>query len=127
MISRPGSFEIVEGDEVLSEKVDGMGLFRSSLPADVDIYDCGRVDETKFDTGTVACRNELIMQISVSSALTVFHDGQFWVGLANGSTPTIDLHPAQKVLPSCMNSGMLAWMMPSRCWMGSLRVSRYLG
>jgi len=125
------------------------------------------------------------MQISVSSALTVYHDGQFWVGLAEhvedgrygaarivfGAEPSNEeilrfvvnkwaklsffghdsteaskpaknpkrrarevskafkhnLHPAQKVLPSCMNSGMLAWMMPSRCWMGSLRVNRYLG
>ena len=33
----------------------------------------------------------------------------------------------QNPVPSCMNSGRFAWMMPLRCWMGSLRVRMYLG
>ena len=33
----------------------------------------------------------------------------------------------QNVVPSRMNSGRLRWMMPLRCWMGSLRVRMYLG
>lgn len=66
MISRSSSFEIVESDEMLSEKIDGMGLLRSSLPVDIDIHDRGRADETKLDTGTVACRNELIKRDQVA-------------------------------------------------------------
>jgi len=30
-------------------------------------------------------------------------------------------------MPSRMNSGRFAWIMPLRCWMGSLRVRMYLG
>ena len=33
----------------------------------------------------------------------------------------------QNITPLCMNSGRFAWMMPLRCWMGSLRVRMYLG
>lgn len=33
----------------------------------------------------------------------------------------------QNVVPARMNSGRLRWMMPLRCWMGSLRVRMYLG
>ncbi len=55
---------------MLSEKIDGMGLLRSSLPANIDMDDCGRVDETKLDTGTVACGNELIKRDQVAHMLS---------------------------------------------------------
>ena len=33
----------------------------------------------------------------------------------------------QNVVLARMNSGRLRWIMPLRCWMGSLRVRMYLG
>lgn len=51
---------------MLSEKIDGMGLLCPSLPADIDIHDCGREDETKLDTGASACGNELVKRDQVA-------------------------------------------------------------
>ena len=51
------------------EKIDGMGLLCSSLPADIDIHNCRRVNGAKLDTGTATRGNELIKRDQVAHML----------------------------------------------------------
>ena len=81
-----------------------------------------------------ACEVGVASRVLVASGLEITTDvhGRRWNAAptrncASVSVARLRWPVVQNAVPSRMNSGRLRWMMPLRCWMGSLRVRMYLG